>query len=399
MESWAYLHYALALEALDAPEHLEDQDQGTDQVTDRATGQLNRITSGRMLLGAIALGVLSWPLLAEGAQAYNSLRFGDRGLAVQNLQQLLKGAGLEVPITAEFDSATELALRNYQRRTGKLTPTGVLDRTSTMMLMAANGAPARQTPAPYLVRGDQGPSVQVLQWRLRQASTFNLPLLVTGTFDEATRTALLTYQAQHRLPGTGVLDLETQAKLDAETVEPRNPWRSDGRGDTGNTNDRGNQPGGWQPVINRPRPVAPVVLPPSARPSSEVNTGSYGTLTAPIYGGETSDRVATLQGKLRTLGFQKSRTNTGHFGKVTQTALVAFQRSRRIPATGYVDATTVNALATVPVSGRRGSPYLPVKRHVRRARNWVRPATDSSWQPVYNPCCVRICGSGYGGWQ
>lgn len=372
MESWAYLHYAMEIESPELPPPApETAEPGNQQPGSRV--------SGRVVAGAIALGVLSVPAFSSAAQAYNSLRFGDRGLGVQNLQRLLRGAGLEVANTAEFDSNTELALRNYQRRTGKLTPTGVLDRTSTMMLMAANGAPARRTPAPYLVRGDQGPSVQILQWRLRQASALNLPLLVTGTFDEATRSALVTFQLQRGLPQTGVLDLETQAKLDAETVEPRG---SDRPGSS--SNDR---PGSWQPVVNPPRPIAPVVVPPRNRPSTVRTTGGYGALTAPIYFGETSDRVATLQGKLRTLGFQKSRSNTGYFGSVTQKALVRFQRSRRLPGTGYVDDATATALATVPVSGRRGSSHLPVKSHHRR---WVRPITRPTVQPVYNSCCVPV---------
>jgi len=381
MESWAYLHYAMAIESPESP-----AGAGLGQpLGDRASR--SRL-SGTVMAGAIALGVLSVPAFSSAAQAYNSLRFGDRGLGVQNLQRLLRGAGLEVANTAEFDSATELALRNYQRRTGKLTPTGVLDRTSTMMLMAANGAPARQISAPYLVRGDQGPSVQILQWRLRQVSALNLPLLVTGTFDEATRSALVTFQLQRGLPQTGVLDLETQAKLDAETVEPQ----SSGRPGSG-SNDR---PGSWQPVVNQPRPIAPIVVQPRNRPSTVNNSGGYGALTAPIYVGETSDRVATLQGKLRTLGFQKSRTNTGHFGNVTQKALVSFQRSRRLPGSGYVDDATAAALATVPVSGRRGSPYLPVKYHRRR---WVRPSTRPTVQPVYNSCYVQVCCDRSGYWQ
>jgi peptidoglycan hydrolase-like protein with peptidoglycan-binding domain len=399
MESWAYLHGAIAAESPDPlPALVWDWSPWGDRAAETA------------VVGAIALGTLMAPGLTPLAQAYDSLRFGDRGLAVQNLQQLLRGAGMIAPATAEFDSATELALRNYQRRTGKLAVTGLLDRTTALMLMTANGAPVKQVPQPFLVRGDQGPSVQILQWRLRQASVLNIPLLTTGIFDEATRSSLMSFQSQHRLPATGVLDLATQAKLDAETVEPqRQPWQpgrgsNDAAGNNGRSwlliDDRNNSR--WQPVSDIPRSNQPRVVRPSDRPSTRINrsTGGYGALVAPIYPGETSDRVATLQGKLRTLGFQRSRTNTGHFGSVTQKSLVAFQRSRRLPATGYVDVATANALATVPVSGKRGSPYVGTKRHRRWTRSharrrWVQPGYQSA---AYNPCCVRIycCGPGYG---
>ncbi|TAD79951.1 MAG: peptidoglycan-binding protein [Oscillatoriales cyanobacterium] len=408
MESWAYLHGAIAAESSDPlPLSGWDWPRWGDQ------------TAGSAAIGVMVLGALLAPGLTPAAVAYDSLRFGDRGLAVQNLQQLLRGAGMIAPTTAEFDSATELALRNYQRRTGKLAITGLLDRTTALMLMTANGAPIKQVPQPFLVRGDQGPSVQILQWRLRQASILNIPLLTTGTFDEATRSSLMSFQSQHRLPATGVLDLATQAKLDAETVEPQRQSWQPGRGTNdavGNRNDRGwlpvNYPNDsrWQPVSDLPRSSQPRVVRPSDRPSTRSNrsTGGYGALVAPIYPGETSDRVATLQGKLRTLGFQRSRTNTGHFGDVTQKSLVAFQRSRRLPATGYVDAATANALATVPVSGKRGFPYVGIKQH----RRWTRSSSRRRWvQPVYqsaayNPCCVRIycCGPSYGadgypGWR
>jgi peptidoglycan hydrolase-like protein with peptidoglycan-binding domain len=70
----------------------------------------------------------------------------------------------------------------------------------------------------------------------------------------------------------------------------------------------------------------------------------------PVYTGssyappwQASPALADVQERLRTLGFYRGPSN-GALDGATEAALERFQSSRRLPATGTLDAPTVDAL-------------------------------------------------------
>lgn len=75
--------------------------------------------------------------------------------------------------------------------------------------------------------------------------------------------------------------------------------------------------------------------------------------------GDSGDEVLRIQQALARLNFFR-RGTTGNFGSVTQTAVIEFQRSRDLPATGIVDEATYRLLFSLAGSDssqdRRCSP-------------------------------------------
>ena len=72
---------------------------------------------------------------------YNTLRPGDRGNAVVEMQEALKRLGYLASITGTYDSATETAVRNFQNRNG-LTPDGVAGNQTQQKLYSNTAKPA-----------------------------------------------------------------------------------------------------------------------------------------------------------------------------------------------------------------------------------------------------------------
>jgi hypothetical protein len=93
------------------------------------------------------------PAQIGGDVAGSGLKRGDRGAAVQELQEALRGAGaVELRVDADFGARTEAALRQLQHRVG-LEPTGVLDGRTAQILR-------RRTPGerpPLLYRNPADP--------------------------------------------------------------------------------------------------------------------------------------------------------------------------------------------------------------------------------------------------
>ena len=56
--------------------------------------------------------------------------------------------------------------------------------------------------------------------------------------------------------------------------------------------------------------------------------------------GMRNDDVKNLQSKLRKEGFFNFPTDTGYFGSITKSAVIAYQTSKGLPATGFVGPLT-----------------------------------------------------------
>lgn len=62
--------------------------------------------------------------------------------------------------------------------------------------------------------------------------------------------------------------------------------------------------------------------------------------TTDLSEGMQNDDVKRLQSKLRSEGFFNFPTDTGYFGSVTKSAVITYQTSKGLPATGFVGPLT-----------------------------------------------------------
>jgi len=107
------------------------------------------------------------------------------------------------------------------------------------------------------------------------------------------------------------------------------------------------------PVIPVPQP-APISVPGST-PACNATTGVCAgpvsatgtTQTGTISQGSAGAGVQAIQQVLKAEGSFNYPTATGYFGAVTQNAVKAFQAENGIQATGVIDATTLQKIASV----------------------------------------------------
>jgi peptidoglycan hydrolase-like protein with peptidoglycan-binding domain len=258
-----------------------------------ATGRADAATLSALNRRAPAIGVGG---LARGAT----------GSAVRSLQQALVNAGIRFSggVDGVFGPATEAAVKSYQRSRG-LPVTGRGDAATLNAL--GRGARASSTPTPtsnVLARGARGDSVRRLQLALMQAGIF-VPGGADGIFGPATENALQTYQRRKGLSATGRVDGATAAALGLGSGTPR---PTSGSGYIG------------------------------------LRLGSRGTT------------VQAVQRAIMRSGIRLFGGADGVFGMATQSALMLFQRSQGIPASGVVDAATVRAMGLGGGSSGGGSP-------------------------------------------
>lgn len=168
----------------------------------RAQRRLGRaVTAGALALAAIFGG--SNPVQAAAPIAWPVQSLGDRGTDVLAIQHLLRarlprGSLVLPPIDARFGAPTDAAVRAFQRQVG-LPESGIVD------------APTWTRLARAVMPGARGSAVLALQIELR--SKVHAPVLVTGRYDERTRTAVGAFQRHIGLPVTGVADQPTWRAL------------------------------------------------------------------------------------------------------------------------------------------------------------------------------------------
>ncbi len=192
-----------------------------------------------------------------------------------------------------------------------------------------------------LATGSTGPAVSAVQRALQLAAD--------GVFGSATRAALIAFQQAHQLPGTGRVDAGTwRALLRATTTVPLNEttpgvvrpvWPPVVSDKPGTDKPVTTKPVTTKPVTTKPtKPVTPKKVAVKHKPA----TRKAGPLTryraTVLRRGAHGAAVKALQ---RALGV---RPRNGSFGAKTRAAVIRFQRSHRLPATGVVALRTWRAL-------------------------------------------------------
>lgn len=148
------------------------------------------------------------------------LKRGDRGPAVSRLQTLLKNNGFDPgAIDGIFGQKTEFAVRSFQAYKG-LPVTGIVDVATWTALGENCGVipPAPPMPpyypecyCPVLKLGSTGPTVRLLQRKLKDEGLYNGP--INGDFDGRTLRAVKQFQRREGLAVTGVVNQATWRAL------------------------------------------------------------------------------------------------------------------------------------------------------------------------------------------
>lgn len=148
--------------------------------------------------------------------SYSSLKEGDNGTAVTNLQYTLYELGYyDGTVDGVFGSSTADAVRAFQTRNG-LTVDGKAGSKTLEKMYSSSAVPA-QAAYGYttLSKGDIGETVITLQQALVQLGYL---AEVTGQYDDATVTAVKNFQRYNGLTVDGKAGEATQTKLFSDSA-------------------------------------------------------------------------------------------------------------------------------------------------------------------------------------
>ncbi|MBD2776437.1 peptidoglycan-binding protein [Iningainema sp. BLCCT55] len=227
------------------------------------------------------------------------LRLGSRGPAVRALQRDLQQLNFfNGPITGNFGRETQQAVIRFQQFYGIRADGIVGEATRDTIRISLNPGGGVGGGIDALDFGDRGADVTRLQQALQQLRYFNTN--PTGYFGSTTRDAVARFQQDYGLVPNGIADAQT---LDAISNALR----------------------GQNPGCN--------------------------SATGDICQGERSQRVTTVQQRLRDWGFFNGNIN-GYFDPTTRDAVAQFQQYSGINPTGFVNFETWQALRL----GNQGNP-------------------------------------------
>lgn len=231
----------------------------------------------------------------------DTVRSGDTGTDVENIQQLLANMGYySGAIDGKYGNATITAVKAFQAKNG-LTQDGVCGAKTLALLFSSSAvyAVATPTPAPatsvtitednvVVIRsGSRGTAVLNLQKRLVALNYYSSRL--DGVYLEDDIAAVKSFQKKNSLTADGVAGYETQSLLYSEEAIS---------GDVGTT-----------------------------------------TLSSTLRYGDKGDDVLTLQNRLIELGYLTGSAD-GSYGVSTKQAVVAFQKANSLVRDGVTGTKT-----------------------------------------------------------
>lgn len=336
METLAYLHLALVYETPVQEAGVSSVGENQEFLTRLNWKKLSSRATIHFLSIAVALAMLG---IASQALAQRTLKQGDRGSEVRELQERLQERGFSVPATGNFGSQTRNAVIRFQQA-NRLTPDGIVGRGTRAELFnqvrptvsqSFNTDPFTLPPpdrnldnvpdnptlyAPNLptLRAENTYSediysedtysenidsdIRLVQEQLARAG-FS-PGRIDGVLGRNTAQALREFQASVGLSPSGTITSETLRALEDYVAGRPNPQLSD----YSSRNDRSRR---------------------SLQP------------------GDRGSEVEDLQRRLGDQGFNPGRID-GIYGPNTQRAVRRFQQARRLYPDGFADARTLREL-------------------------------------------------------
>jgi len=173
---------------------------------------------------------------SAGVSSQAILQRGDLSYEVMSLQRKLQAAGyFDLPITGDFNAATEEAVIKFQQAHG-LVGNGMVD-TRTLAALESRSRKAAKPPSQptnpsavetpqktrqlqisLLRRGDTSSQVKSIQQQLQASGYFEQS--ITGSFDAATEVAVIKFQKAHGLMTDGIVGPKTLAVLKSQSQKP-----------------------------------------------------------------------------------------------------------------------------------------------------------------------------------
>ena len=237
---------------------------------------------------------------ANSAKDDDSLRMGDSGSAVKDLQTKLKKLGYyDGTVDSTFGSGTYAAVRAFQKKYN-LTADGVAGSETLKKLDTAYKNADSDKDDGSLRKGATGSAVKDLQTKLKKLGFYNAS--IDGDYGDTTVAAVKAFQKKYNLTADGVAGSETLKKLD------------------------------------------------SAYKNADSNTS---TDDDSLRKGATGTAVKTLQTNLKKLGFYTAYVD-GSFGATTESAVKAFQRKYGLTADGVAGSATLKKIESAVASVSSG---------------------------------------------
>ena len=237
---------------------------------------------------------------ADSAKDDDSLRMGDSGSAVKDLQTKLKKLGYyDGTVDSTFGSGTYAAVRAFQKKYN-LTADGVAGSETLKKLDSAYKNADSDKDDGSLRKGATGSAVKDLQTKLKKLGFYNAS--IDGDYGDTTVAAVKAFQKKYNLTADGVAGSETLKKLD------------------------------------------------SAYKNADSNTS---TDDDSLRKGATGTAVKTLQTNLKKLGFYTAYVD-GSFGSTTESAVKAFQKKYGLTADGVAGSATLKKIESAVASASSG---------------------------------------------
>ena len=225
---------------------------------------------------------------ANSAKDDDSLRMGDSGSAVKDLQTKLKKLGYySGTVDSTFGSGTYAAVRAFQQKNG-LTADGVAGSETLKKLDSAYKNADSDKDDDSLRKGATGSAVKNLQTKLKKLGFYNA--YVDGSYGDTTVAAVKAFQKKYNLTADGVAGSETLKKLDSAYKNADSDKDDDS-----------------------------------------------------LRKGATGSAVKDLQTKLKKLGFYNASID-GDYGDTTVAAVKAFQKKYNLTADGVAGSETLKKL-------------------------------------------------------
>ena len=314
---------------------------------------------------------------ADSDKDDDSLRMGDSGSAVKDLQTKLKKLGYySGTVDSTFGSGTYAAVRAFQKKYN-LTADGVAGSETLKKLDNAYKNADSDKDDDSLRKGATGSAVKDLQTKLKKLGFYNAS--IDGDYGDTTVAAVKAFQKKYNLTADGVAGSETLKKLDSAYKNADSDKDDDSlrKGATGSAvkdlQTKLKKLGFYNASIDGDYGDTTVAAVKafqkkynltadgvagsetlkkldSAYKNADSNTS---TDDDSLRKGATGTAVKTLQTNLKKLGFYTAYVD-GSFGATTESAVKAFQRKYGLTADGVAGSATLKKIESAVASASSG---------------------------------------------
>ena len=314
---------------------------------------------------------------ADNDKDGDSLRMGDSGSDVKNLQTKLKKLGYyDGTVDSTFGSGTYAAVRAFQKKYN-LTADGVAGSETLKKLDSAYKNADSDKDDGSLRKGATGSAVKDLQTKLKKLGFYNA--YVDGSYGDTTVAAVKAFQKKYNLTADGVAGSETLKKLDSAYKNADSDKDDDSlrKGATGsavkNLQTKLKKLGFYNASIDGDYGDTTVAAVKAFQKKYNLTAdGVAGSETLKkldtayknadsntstdddsLRKGATGTAVKTLQTNLKKLGFYTAYVD-GSFGSTTESAVKAFQKKYGLTADGVAGSATLKKIESAVASASSG---------------------------------------------